>query len=85
MPKYGFKRDHRKYGGPVLSVSIPASCFEDAREDFRARWAQKCEALDYIDDKPENEGVRTTKEIQAEAMTPEALAVKRNTRGILQR
>lgn len=83
MPKYGFKRDHRKFGGPVLSVSIPADSWEEAREDFRARWAQKCEALDYIDEQPENEGMRTTAQIQAEAMTPAALAVKRNTKGVL--
>lgn len=82
MPKYGFKRDHRKFGGPVLSVSIPANSYEQAWADFKARWAQKCEAMDYVDEQPENVGYRTTAEIQAEAMTPQALAVKRNTRGI---
>lgn len=51
-----------------LSMNITASSREEAELDFEARLAQK---------------VRTTAQIQAEAMTPEALAVKRNTKGVL--
>lgn len=84
MPKYTLKRDHRRHGGPALSMCINAKSYEEATEDFAARWAQKCEALGYVDEQPEGTGVRTTRQIQAEAMTPEALAVKRNTKGIKQ-
>lgn len=49
-------------------MNITANSRDEAEADFAARQAQK---------------VRTTREIQAEAMTPEALAVKRNTKGVL--
>lgn len=82
MNKYTFKRDHRKFGGPVLSMCIEAKDFDEASGDFRLRWEQKCAALGYEDEQPENVGFRTTREIQASAMTPEALAIKRTTKGI---
>jgi len=50
-----------------LSMTITANSREEAELDFAARQAQK---------------VRTTEQIQAEAMTPAALAVKRQTKGI---
>jgi len=53
-----------------LSMTITAHNREEAELDFAARLAQR------------NGAVRTTKEIAATAMTPAALAVKRNTRGI---
>lgn len=51
-------------------MTITAGSREEAELDFAARLAQR-ESV-----------VRTTQEIAATAMTPAALAVKRNTRGI---
>ncbi len=71
MPRYEFNRDHRASGGPRLSIVISSEPTRElAAELFEERWQQKV---------AEHE---TTKQIQATAMTPAALAVKRNTRGI---
>jgi len=86
MPKHNFKRDHRAHGGPVLSMCNTAPSFSEFMKDFEERWKQKCEAMGYDDEVTAQEEhrlpVRSTKEIQAEVMTENALAVKRNTRGI---
>lgn len=50
-----------------LSMTITAHSREEAEADFEARLAQK---------------IRTTAQIQAEAMTPAALETKRTTKGI---
>ncbi len=50
-----------------LSMTITADSLAEAELDFEARRAQK---------------IRTTQQIQADAMTPAALEVKRNTKGI---
>lgn len=50
-----------------LSMTITADSRAEAELDFMARLAQK---------------VRTTQQIQQDAMTPEALEVKRQTKGI---
>lgn len=81
MPKYKRMRDERSKGGPRLSVSIDARSAEEADEIFEDRWRQKTGTVQGASDRLQ---VRTTKEIQAEAMTPAALAVKRNTRGMKQ-
>lgn len=88
MPKYVYRRDHRAHGGPVLSVCSQASSYSEFLKDFEARWAQKCEEMGYEDDVTAQEEHRlpllpSNKEIQAEAMTSAALAVKRNIRGVL--
>lgn len=87
MPKHNFKRDHRAHGGPVLSMCKSAPSFSEFMKDFEERWRQKCEAMGYDDEITAHEEhrlpTRSTREIQAEAMTPTALAVKRNTRGVL--
>lgn len=86
MPKHNFKRDHRAHGGPVLSMCNSAPSFSEFMKDFEERWKQKCEAIGYEDEVTAREEHRipvlATKQIQAEAMTPEALAVKRSTKGI---
>lgn len=73
MPKYAIARDTRDDAAAPyrdrLSMVIEAHNREEAQADFEARWQQKA-------------SVRTTAQIQAEAMTPEALRVKRNTRGM---
>lgn len=85
--KHNFKRDHRAYGGPVLSMCRNAPSFSEFMKDFEERWQQKCEALGYDDEITAHEEhrllMRTTRAIQAEAMTPDSLAVKRRTAGIL--
>lgn len=82
MPKYTFYRDARSDGGPKLSMCITARTREEAGEDFVARWQQKVEGLKSAEVKAPTLPVRTTKDIQAEAMTPAALHTKRNTKGI---
>lgn len=81
--KYTLYRDERGSGGPKLSMCITAGSREEAQADFEARWSQKVEGLKGEEVKSPRLPVRTTREIQAEAMTPFALAVKRNTRGVL--
>lgn len=83
MPKYTLKRDERSTGGPKLSMCITANSYEEATADFEARWRRKVGNAEHGSRSAERLPVRTTAEIQAEAMTPEALAVKRNTRGVL--
>jgi hypothetical protein len=80
MQRYEFKRDHRGSGGPRLSLVVTARTYEEASADFEARWEQKVNAGQGAGDRLK---VRSTAEIQAEAMTPQALAVKRNARGVL--
>lgn len=48
--KHNFKRDHRAYGGPVLSMCLNAPSFSEFMKDFEERWQQKCEALGYDDE-----------------------------------
>lgn len=81
MPRYEFSRDHRSSGGPRLSIVISSEPTRElAAELFEERWQQKLREWEL---RVENRNpVRTTREIQATAMTPAALAVKRNTRGI---
>lgn len=83
MPKYTRMRDERNSGGPRLSMCIDAGSAEEANEIFEERWRQKVGEARGGDAGTRGMPVRTTKEIQAEAMTPAALAVKRNTRGVL--
>jgi hypothetical protein len=73
--KYRIQRDG-------LSMTITASSREEAELDFCARLAQKVEWLKGEEVKSPRLPVRTTREIQAEAMKPSALAVKRQTKGI---
>ncbi len=82
MPKFYIQRDG-------LSMTITASSRDEAELDFAARAAQKVESTSprpspHAAHAERGIPVRTTKQIQAEAMTPDALAVKRNTRGIKQ-
>lgn len=71
MPRYEFYRDHRNRGGPRLSIVISTEpTHEKAAELFEERWQQKVHEHN------------STKAIQATAMTPEALAVKRTTQGM---
>lgn len=81
MPKYTRMRDERSSGGPRLSMCIDAGSAEEANEIFEERWRQK-QGETGAHGAGDRLQVRTTKQIQAEAMTPHALAVKRNTRGI---
>lgn len=81
--KYTLYRDERGKGGPKLSMCITANSREEAQADFDVRWQQKVDGLKGEEVKAPVLPMRTTREIQAEAMTPAALAVKRNTRGVL--
>lgn len=82
MPKYTRMRDERSSGGPRLSMCIDAGSAEEANEIFEERWRQKQSAELGTRNAELRLPVRSTKEIQAEAMTPHALAVKRSTKGI---
>lgn len=85
MNNYTFTHDNRKYRGKDLVRIIPAASHEEAKADWDARLAQRLEQ----DEREPVQGagsrlkVLTTREIQATAMTPAALAVKRRTPGIL--
>lgn len=81
--KYALYRDERGKGGPKLAMCITANSRDEAQADFEARWQQKVEGLKGEELKSPRLPVRTTAQIQAEAMTAEALAVKRNTKGVL--
>lgn len=71
----------------MLRHSNSGACGTECMKDFEERWQQKCEALGYDDEITAHEEhrlpMRTTRAIQAEAMTPDSLAVKRRTAGIL--
>ncbi len=80
MPRYEFNRDHRASGGPRLSIVISSEPTRElAAELFEERWQQKVAEHQGAGGKLQ---VRTTQDIQAEAMTPAALQVKRSTQGI---
>lgn len=91
--KFTGVRDERCFGGPRLSVCVDKPSIEEAKEEFEIRWQAKCALMGYessVTPKPvftEVGGhklpVRTTKDIMRDCMTPEALAVKRNTVGVL--
>ena len=81
--KYTLYRDERGKGGPKLSMCITADSRDEAQADFDARWQQKVERLKGEEVKAPVLPIRTTAQIQAEAMTPEGFAVKRNTKGVL--
>ncbi len=90
--KFAAVRDERCFGGPRLSVCIDKPSVEAAQEEFEIRWLAKCAAMGYessVNPKPvftdgggQRLPVRTTKDIMRDCMTPDALAVKRNTKGI---
>ena len=70
MPRYEFNRDQRASGGPRLSIVISSEPTRElAAELFEERWQQKVH---------EHE---TTKQIQATAMTPAALARRNGAQG----
>jgi hypothetical protein len=71
MNKYTRIRDTRSEGGVRLSCCIQADSAEEADAIFEERWRQKLLAP------AEGLPVRTTAEIQREAMRPGALALKR--------
>lgn len=83
MAKFTRMRDGRINGGPRLSMCIAAGSAEEANELFEERWRQKLGEARNAERETRNAmPVRTTRAIQATAMTPAALRVKRETKGM---